>query len=225
MKKHLFLPALLLIVIPLFASTIYFYQKSQKLEKQFIAERIIDGDTFVLGSGQRVRLLGITAPELDFCGGQEAANLLEEIVLGRPIRLEDQFFDKYGRAVALAYANNILVNEVILKEGWARYDGAKSSQSETLRSAYQLAREEKKGIFSSLCRQEKNLDNPQCSIKGNIDKGTGKKTYHFPGCREYNTTIIEKDLGEEWFCIEEEALKAGFKKSQNCYGKKFSPKL
>lgn len=223
MEKRFLLPILLLVVAPLVVSNIYFYQKSQRLEKQFVAGRIIDGDTFVLGSGQRVRLLSATAPEIEFCGGSEAAKLLERLVLGKPVRLEEQFFDKYGRVVGLVYVSRTLVNELVIKAGWARYDGTKSSQGEALKRAYQLAREEEKGVFSPLCRQEENPDNPKCSIKGNIDKANGGKTYHFPGCREYKATVIERDLGERWFCTEEEAVKAGFKKSQNCYGKKFSP--
>jgi hypothetical protein len=28
--------------------------------------------------------------------------------------------------------------------------------------------------------------------------------------------IVEKDLGEDWFCTEKEAIKAGFTKASNC---------
>lgn len=35
-------------------------------------------------------------------------------------------------------------------------------------------------------------------------------------CRLYNLSIIEKYKGEEWFCTEKEAKKAGYEKSSNC---------
>jgi len=35
--------------------------------------------------------------------------------------------------------------------------------------------------------------------------------------------MVEKDLGEDWFCSEKEAQAAGFTKPKNCYGKIYSP--
>ncbi|MBI2465595.1 hypothetical protein HYV64_05630 [Candidatus Shapirobacteria bacterium] len=40
--------------------------------------RVSDGDTFVLGNRQEVRLLGIDAPERDMCGASEAKEELEK---------------------------------------------------------------------------------------------------------------------------------------------------
>ena len=53
-------------------------------------------------------------------------------------------------------------------------------------------------------------------IKGNIGKHDRFKYYHLPECAEYNRTIVELHLGEEWFCNESEAQKAGYTKSKNC---------
>ena len=44
-----------------------------------------------------------------------------------------------------------------------------------------------------------------------------KKIYHYPGCSEYEQTVVELDIGEQWFCSEEEARKAGFTKSEHCF--------
>lgn len=57
--------------------------------------------------------------------------------------------------------------------------------------------------------------NPDCSIKGNIGKSYLEKTYHLPGCSEYERTVVELDLGEEWFCAEKEATEAGYRKSEH----------
>jgi len=201
---------------------IFLYQKTQLSSNLNKVIKVLDGDTFLLNSAQRVRLLAASAPEMENCGGEEAKKRLEELVLNRNVKLDEPFIDQYSRVIALVYVENVMVNEILLKEGWARYDGTGKSQKETLKQAYEEAFSQKKGIFSPLCRAEQ-PDKPNCLIKGNIDKATGTKTYHFPGCREFNTTVVEKDLGEDWFCSEKEAEAAGFVKSQNCFGKKYTP--
>lgn len=65
-------------------------------------------------------------------------------------------------------------------------------------------------------KQTKNLENPKCIIKGNLDLNSGRKIYYFPGCSQYKFTIIEKDIGEDWFCTEKEAQEAGFVRSKTC---------
>ncbi len=56
---------------------------------------------------------------------------------------------------------------------------------------------------------------PSCEgkIKGNISS-TGEKIYHMPGQRFYDQTIIEPSKGERWFCTEDEAQRAGWRKSR-----------
>lgn len=52
-----------------------------------------------------------------------------------------------------------------------------------------------------------------CVIKGNISS-SGEKIYHVPGQKYYNQTIINISAGERWFCTEEEAVSAGWRKSK-----------
>lgn len=80
-----------------------------------------------------------------------------------------------------------------------------------------MAREKGLGIFSSLCRQMENPDDPKCNIKGNIDKNSSARKYYFPGCAQYEFTIVEKDIGEEWFCTENEARQKDFIKAETCH--------
>ena len=49
----------------------------------------------------------------------------------------------------------------------------------------------------------------QCLIKGNINS-KGVKIYHLPGSSAYNSTKIDTDQGERWFCTEAEAIAAGW---------------
>jgi hypothetical protein len=53
-----------------------------------------------------------------------------------------------------------------------------------------------------------------CSIKGNISYNSGEKIYHVVGQTFYDDTIISPDKGERWFCSEEEAVAAGWRKSR-----------
>ena len=50
-------------------------------------------------------------------------------------------------------------------------------------------------------------------IKGNVDSATGVATYHPPGSLFYASTVVDESQGDRWFCLEEEATAAGFKKS------------
>jgi phosphatidylserine/phosphatidylglycerophosphate/cardiolipin synthase-like enzyme len=49
-------------------------------------------------------------------------------------------------------------------------------------------------------------------IKGNV-AADGKKTYHLPTGEYYANTRIDTDAGERWFCSEDEARAAGWKRS------------
>ena len=51
-----------------------------------------------------------------------------------------------------------------------------------------------------------------CNIKGNISKETGERIFHVKGQRYYSETNIRPLFGERWFCSEEEARKAGWRK-------------
>lgn len=51
-----------------------------------------------------------------------------------------------------------------------------------------------------------------CTIKGNISSD-GEKIYHVPGQRYYNVTKISPAKGERWFCSEQDALAAGWRKA------------
>ena len=55
----------------------------------------------------------------------------------------------------------------------------------------------------------------QCPIKGNISS-KGERIYHPPGCRYYNSTLIDPKRGERWFCSEQEAVAAGWRRTKVC---------
>ncbi|MCP8883023.1 hypothetical protein NIM87_05890 [Devosia sp. XJ19-1] len=56
-------------------------------------------------------------------------------------------------------------------------------------------------------------ENRACNIKGNVST-QGERIYHVPGQKYYNDTRISPSHGERWFCSEEEARAAGWRRSK-----------
>ena len=52
-----------------------------------------------------------------------------------------------------------------------------------------------------------------CDIKGNISIN-GERIYHVPGQKYYDAPRINLLKGERWFCSEEAARKAGWRKAR-----------
>ena len=50
-------------------------------------------------------------------------------------------------------------------------------------------------------------------IKGNVNS-KGERIYHMPGQHYYNKTQIDEGKGERWFCTEQEAAGAGWRKAK-----------
>jgi endonuclease YncB( thermonuclease family) len=94
----------------------------QESEAYGIVSRVIDGDTLELtisGSQLRIRLAEIDAPERDQPYGPEATAALEQLVLGRGVRIEVVDIDRYGRTVARIYRGPLDVNAEMVRKGHA----------------------------------------------------------------------------------------------------------
>lgn len=204
----------LILLIPSLLLNYFLLNKSPGGDIQVIG--VIDGDTLVMDGKVRLRLRHLDAPELEFCGGQEAKDLLTKLVDQKKIRVEEKIMDQQGRPMALIYLGNTLINQTMLESGWVRYHSDQTSQTEAIHSAANQAKTDRLGIYNPQCYQKENLANPKCNIKGNIDKSTKVKKYYLPNCAQYKFTIVEKDIGEDWFCTEKDAQAAGFTKAATC---------
>lgn len=181
-----------------------------------IPAKILDGDTFQLPDGDRVRLLGVNTPEIGRCGSAEATAELTELISGKSVRIEEEKRDTYGRRMGLVYVGSTLVNQSMLSAGWARPDYTKNSKSEELKSAFHEASDNRRGLHS-LCKIANPVpENPKCVIKGNIDQSSWDHLYHLPNCRHYDKIVLNLDLGEQFFCSEKEAQDAGFTLAPDC---------
>jgi len=54
-----------------------------------------------------------------------------------------------------------------------------------------------------------------CNSKGNISINSGARIYHMPGQNRYAETIITPSKGERWFCSEDEARSAGWRRARS----------
>jgi micrococcal nuclease len=82
-----------------------------------------DGDTIQCLGGRRIRLIGMDTPEMDQVpfGDQSRDALLARIALGTTVRLERdvELRDAFDRTLAYVWVQDSLVNETMVRQGWA----------------------------------------------------------------------------------------------------------
>jgi len=101
---------------------------SQRGGEEYLVARVLDGDTIELSSGEKVRYIGIDAPELHhprkevqyYAQGAYQAN--RNLVEGKRVTLEldVEERDRYGRILAYVYVNGVMVNEWLIAHGYAQ---------------------------------------------------------------------------------------------------------
>lgn len=205
----------------------------------YTVERVVDGDTFVLTTGERVRLIGVDTPETVKPGtevqpyGKEASDFTKEKLTGQKVRLEFDVAetDRYGRLLAYVYLEDgTFYNELLLREGYAQVMTVPPNvkYADHFLKVQQEAREAGRGLWGI-------ADDNHIKDKGEIDaaqeesedlnklyvdesgqgliKGNinskGEKIYHMPGGASYDAT-----KPEVWFKTEQEAIDAGFRKAK-----------
>ena len=223
--------------------------KGEQVQEALVT-RVIDGDTIQIEGGKKVRYIGIDTPETVDprkpvqCFGYEASNKNKELVGGKKVRLEKDVSetDKYGRLLRYVWVGDILVNDYLVRQGYAQsytYPPDVKYQNQFL-EAQKEARKNNRGLWKACDYFGQPLSTPTviptsvlpsqptpttytppqqtggCVIKGNISYKTGEKIYHIPGCPNYNSTVIDESKGERWFCSEAEAQAAGWRKALNC---------
>ena len=148
--------------------------------------------------------------------------ILSNFINHRPVTCEERDRDRYGRIVAVCYAGGEDLNAWMVLQGLAvayrRYSLGYVDQEADARLA-------RRGIWATRFvlpwewRRGKRLsqgaanENQPCRIKGNISRG-GEWIYHVPGGRWYDRTKISPSKGERWFCSEEEAQAAGWRRAR-----------
>jgi endonuclease YncB( thermonuclease family) len=182
--------------------------------------RVVDGDTLVIG-GEKLRLHGIDAPELDQpcardgaawrCGDWARAELAARVE-GRALSCEGRGRDRYDRLLATCRIGETDLGQSLVRDGVAfayrRYSSAYIPDEVA-------AMREGRGLWAGEVALPETFRHPPetltggCAIKGNIS-GSGQ-IYHRPGQRDYDAVRIDERKGERWFCTESEARAAGWR--------------
>ena len=110
-------------------------------------ERVIDGDSLELASGEQVRLFGIDSPESDQPYADGARAELARLVQGKTVRLEVRDHDRYGRTVARVFAGDVDVNLALVREG-AAWVYRNYTKDRALITAEENARSARRGLWS-----------------------------------------------------------------------------
>ncbi len=136
-------------VSPSITPTIVASQSAELIRVQ----RIIDGDTVVLENGQKLRYIGIDTPERNECFYKEAMEENKKLVEGKEVRLEKDKSetDKYGRLLRYVWVDNTMINELLVREGFAVANSYKPDigRQNILYSAENFAKGENRGLWGS----------------------------------------------------------------------------
>ena len=194
---------------------------------------IDDGDSFTIrddsGRTISVRVAEIDAPEWGQPFSDESRRMLSRLILNKTVRLDVQTTDRYGRIVARPHAGGTDVASEMVSRGGA-WAFVRYLRDERLRTLETRARERRAGLWAlpeaeRMPPWEWRRKTPQrsaptskqepasCPIKGNISS-SGERIYHVPGQQHYDDTRISRAKGERWFCSEEEARAAGWRRAR-----------
>ncbi len=83
---------------------------------------VADGDTITVLRDKeqvKIRLYGIDCPEKGQAFGKRAKQFTSKMVFGKVVEVEVMDTDRYGRTVALVAVNKQILNEELLKAGYA----------------------------------------------------------------------------------------------------------
>jgi len=122
---------------------------------------VVDGDTIKIEGGEVVRYIGINTPETVApkkpieCFGKEASEKNKELVQGKTVELVRDVSnrDRYGRLLRYVWIGDEMINEVLVREGYAQVSTYPPDVAEVERflNAQRSAVNEKKGIWSGVC--------------------------------------------------------------------------
>ncbi|SDW26034.1 Endonuclease YncB, thermonuclease family [Albimonas donghaensis] len=176
--------------------------------------------------------------------GEASTRALVEMIGGREVRCAAEERDRYDRALAVCEAGGRDLNGAMVSAGWAvvyakfsdRYEAeqaaaraaglglwsgrfeppwdyrARLRAEAAARSQPRSAEEVLAGKDGAGAKDGAGGEDGNCPIKGNIS-GSGR-IFHVPGQADYDRTRITPAKGERWFCSEDEATSAGWRRAK-----------
>lgn len=155
--------------------------------------RVVDGDTIVIASGDKVRLILVNCPESvhpderrNTPFGKTASDFTRSKLQGQTIFLEQDISDtdQYGRLLRYVYLEDgTFYNELLVKEGYAQLATYPPDVKylEVIQAAESYAREHGLGLWAE-----------QGALEGYVGSINSDK-YHLPSCK-YVSTIKPKNI-------------------------------
>jgi micrococcal nuclease len=121
--------------------------------------RVIDGDTFETETGEKVRLIGINAPEISDIFGQKAKQHLTDLIDGKIIDLQTDNIsndrDRYSRLLRYVIVDGTDINKQMISDGFAfAYLKYHFEKANDYKEAQLTANEESKGMWGNKNKDE-----------------------------------------------------------------------
>jgi len=159
-------------------------------------KRVVDGDTLLLQSGERVRLIGVDTPEsvhrekpVEYFS-KEASRFTKKMVQKKYVWLEygQERKDVYNRLLAYVYMEDgTFLNAELIKQGYAfAYVRFPHKHLDAFREYEREARENAVGLWGRFSRGNNRYDLFWIGSKS-------KKVFHHPSCQK-GCVIPENDL-------------------------------
>ena len=117
---------------------------------------VVDGDTIQVvsqGGPVTVRLYGVDCPEICQKFGERARKFTSKMVPGKPVQIQQVFFDRYGRPIAWVSVQGKSLNYEIVRAGLAWWYRKYAPTRTDLANLEEEARMAERGLWVA--------DNPQ----------------------------------------------------------------
>lgn len=211
------------------------YADSQTTKNILVGKaiRVHSGDTFVLSvedKAIKIRLEEVDAPEDRQPFGPQSHRYLEKLILGRSLRVDVAFSDRFGRRVGRAtLAGGRVVNDEMIGEGFAWHYRAAPKPDKHLTELERNAFAHSLGLWvqkhpvppwefrrerivppAPMKLEEVDYENV---LHTGILGVPANKTYTWPACGQYLARKIEKPVV---FLSLHQAATGGFKKGMDC---------
>ncbi len=161
-----------------------------------LVTEIIDGDTFLIEGGYSVRILGVDADERNHFCYKAAKDRLEEMVLGREVRLKkgNRDMDQWCRYLRYVFLNGQNIGLELVKDGLviARFSPGDVKYRDEIAQAEKGARENKIG-----CKWEERGHEKEAERGGEIEFLWQKLTPELTDLKIVNACQAEAYLNRE----------------------------
>ncbi|MEN3044438.1 MAG: thermonuclease family protein [Candidatus Hydrothermales bacterium] len=174
-------------------------------------KEVVDGDTFITYSGERVRLIGIDTPEEGRFYYNDSKNALKDLILGKKVRLEFDIVKKdvYDRILAYVFYDTLFVNDYMLKNGYSYIYTFPPNLKyfSKFKKSLDLAIKNKRGMWKNFYEEKEIfIGDPE------------KMEFHSKDCKEVYKI---GDFNRIIFKSSKEALLEGFHPHKSCNPVKF----